>query len=91
MLVISWLAWAVGLGLGAAWIIGRRRLTLIAALAWFGYGVYEYLMHARVLCTGECNIRVDLLVLWPALIGVLIAVGIGYVKRLWQTRAAAGK
>ena len=25
------------------------------------------------------------------LIGVLIAVGIGYVKRLWQTRAAAGK
>lgn len=32
-------------------------------------------MKARVLCTGECNIRVDLLAIYPILI-VLSAIGL---------------
>lgn len=43
-------------------------LPAIAAVLWAAYGVYEYLMYARILCTGECNIRVDLLLIYPLLL-----------------------
>ena len=36
------------------------------------YGVYEYLIKFRILCSGDCNIRVDLLVIYPVLIGISI-------------------
>lgn len=49
------------------WWYRRRRLLLVTAAAWATYGAYETLMRARVLCSGECNIRVDLLLLYPAL------------------------
>jgi hypothetical protein len=50
----------------------RHRLVTVAATAWLLYAIYEWLMLHRVLCSGECNIRIDLLVLHPALIGVTI-------------------
>ena len=52
-------------GIGFLW----RRRPLIAGVAalWLGYAVYESLMKARVLCSGECNIRVDLLLITPLL------------------------
>jgi hypothetical protein len=55
------------------WQWRGRRAAAIAALAWGGYGVYELLMKARVLCSGECNIRVDLLLIYPLLLAVSIA------------------
>jgi hypothetical protein len=45
----------------------RRRLALVAALAWLAYVPYELGMKYRILCSGECNIRVDLLILYPGL------------------------
>ncbi|MBK7927450.1 MAG: hypothetical protein IPJ98_08150 [Bryobacterales bacterium] len=42
----------------------------VAAGLWAAYCVYEGLMEARVLCSGECNIRVDLLVVYPVLVVV---------------------
>ena len=45
----------------------RRRLVAAAAVLWILYTPYEYAMHRRWLCTGECNIRVDLLLLYPVL------------------------
>jgi hypothetical protein len=48
----------------------RRRWVLGAAAAWLLYGLYEYGMRLRWLCSGECNIRVDLLLLYPALLVV---------------------
>ena len=53
--------------LGAGFFFRKRRLALIAALLWLGYAIYESLMKARVLCSGECNIRVDLLLISPLL------------------------
>ena len=50
----------------AAW--KRCLLPALAALVWAAYGWYEYLMHTRVLCSGECNIRVDLLLIYPILL-----------------------
>jgi hypothetical protein len=53
----------------------RRRLILCAAVAWLLYAVYELGMRWRILCSGECNIRVDLLLIYPALLALsLIAV-----------------
>jgi hypothetical protein len=53
--------------LGAGYFFRRRQLALITAILWVGYAIYESLMKARVLCSGECNIRVDLLLLSPLL------------------------
>jgi hypothetical protein len=52
---------------GALYSTQRRRPLLIAALAWLAYVPYEYGMKLRILCSGECNIRVDLLLLYPIL------------------------
>lgn len=46
---------------------GRRALWITAGL-WVAYSIYEGLMQRRLLCTGECNIRVDLLLIAPILI-----------------------
>ena len=47
---------------------GRRfRMILVSAIAWLFYGAWEWLILLR---TPEANIRVDLLVIWPAL-GIL--------------------
>ena len=46
----------------------RSRWSLVAAGMWAGYAVYEYGMKARILCSGECNIRIDLLFVYPVLI-----------------------
>jgi hypothetical protein len=40
------------------------RPLLIASLAWLGYASWEWLILVR---TPEANIRVDLLLIWPAL------------------------
>lgn len=43
---------------------GRHpRPLLVAAVAWVLYALWEWLVHVR---TPEANIRVDLLVIWPA-------------------------
>ena len=45
----------------------RRPLILFAGACWLSYMFYEFGMYARVLCSGECNIRVDLLFIYPLL------------------------
>ena len=50
------------------------------ALLWAGYAIYESLMKARVLCSGECNIRVDLLVIYPALVAGLVAAVVSLLR-----------
>lgn len=69
-----------------AWLYVRRRfaLALVAALAWLIYGAYETGMALRWLCTGECNIRVDLLVIYPVLLLVSLA---GIAPALWKRRS----
>ena len=77
------LFFAIALALG--WRNGRRREFLVLALLWLAYSGYEYLMYKRVLCSGECNIRVDLLLIFPGLLGstlgVAIAAAIRWVRR----------
>jgi hypothetical protein len=70
-----WIAAVIASLLGLLWRWRGRRIAGIAATAWAAYLVYEYLMYARVLCSGECNIRVDLLLIHPVL-GLLAAAAV---------------
>ena len=63
----------------------RRRIVLAAAIAWLLYLPYEYAMKLRVLCSGECNIRVDLLLLYPVLLVLSI---VAFVVALRRPRRA---
>lgn len=76
-----WAALVVASAFALLWYLRRRRAIAVAAVLWAGYGVYEYLMHARVLCSGECNIRVDLLLLYPVLFVSSIAAAAVSVRR----------
>ncbi len=53
----------------------RRSFALVVMGAWLLYGLYEEGMRRRILCSGECNIRVDLLLIYPTLL-LLSAAGI---------------
>lgn len=45
-----------------------RPAVIAAAILWLLYGVYEILIGSGVLCDANCNIRVDLLLIWPVLL-----------------------
>jgi len=53
--------------------ISRRRIILVAVGSWLCYFPYECGMKLRILCSGECNIRVDLLLIYPFLFLVSLA------------------
>lgn len=63
-----WLALVPTAAFGVLYAYSRAISTLAAALAWLAYFSYELAMKLRWLCSGECNIRVDLLVLYPLLL-----------------------
>ncbi len=67
---------------GVVWKLTGERPIGAVSLMWSAYAVYEYLMASRVLCSGECNIRVDLLVIVPVLLGVTAgAIGKAEMRR----------
>ena len=81
-----WLAAAIACGFLMFWQVRRHRLIAVAALMWTAYLVYESLMRWRILCTGECNIRVDLLLIYPVL-GLMSVVAVVYgLKRRREPR-----
>jgi len=45
-----------------------RMAVFVAVLVWLGYAVYEWQVATGVLCDANCNIRVDLILLWPVLL-----------------------
>jgi DNA-binding PadR family transcriptional regulator len=87
-LFIAWPALALvpAAVFGFLYLRGRSRLVLAASLAWLAYVPYELGMKLRILCSGECNIRVDLLLLYPLLV-MLSVVGLVVVARARRSRA----
>ena len=75
MLLIAhpWLALVPAIAFAVVAARGGRRRAWLTACAWALYAAYEWAMHERVLCTGECNIRVDLLLLYPLLLALSAA------------------
>ena len=64
----------------ALFAASRKLLVLTAAAAWLAYLPYEYATKLRLLCTGECNIRLDLVVLYPVLF-IVSVVGLAVSAR----------
>ncbi len=75
-----------GLLIAGSFRMTRIRLVLVTGVLWILYGIYEYLMQIRVLCSGECNIRVDLLLIYPILLIYTIASMVRTGKELWRRR-----
>jgi hypothetical protein len=89
LLGIPLFAVVFGLLIVACFRLTRSRLVLVTGVLWIIYGVYEYLTQIRVLCSGECNIRVDLLLIYPILLVYTIASTFRTGKVLWQRRNTA--
>ena len=73
---------ASAIGAVLLWLGRRsgRRVAVGAGLVWLLYGIYEFGMKQRWLCSGECNIRVDLLVVYPVLAVSLAAAGVSLLR-----------
>ena len=74
-LFVRWPLLAVPIG-AVLMVLGRRagrRTATRAGLAWLVYAAYELGMQRRWLCSGECNIRVDLFVIYAALLVATVA------------------
>ena len=52
--------------LALLWWWSKSRLVLVTTLLYGCYALYEYWLLDN--CPGECNIRVDLLIIWPVLV-----------------------
>ena len=65
--------------LGLGWRT-RRRVAMGAGVVWLLYAFYEFGMKQRWLCTGECNIRIDLILIYPVLLLGLVAAGVSLLR-----------
>jgi hypothetical protein len=87
-LLVAWpaLAGIPVLLFGGLFAASRRKIALAAGLVWLLYLLYEYAMKLRLLCSGECNIRVDLLLIYPALVALSAAGSVAAAKAWRATR-----
>jgi len=60
--------------------------SMLTGMLWILYSIYEYLMYTRVLCSGECNIRIDLLLIYPLLIILSLTATFLYYRKKRQTQ-----
>jgi hypothetical protein len=58
----------------------RRRTAVGVGVVWLLYALYETGMQRRWLCSGECNIRIDLLVIYPALLIGAVAASVSILR-----------
>ena len=83
------LAAAIGVALLALGLRGGRRVAVSMGIAWLVYGLYEFSMKQRWLCSGECNIRIDLLLIYPVLVIGLVAAGVSLLRASGRVRPSA--
>ncbi|MEP7226362.1 MAG: hypothetical protein ABI785_03295 [Gemmatimonadales bacterium] len=81
-----WLAAVLGVVLLA---VGGRpggRAATVAGVMWLLYALYETGMKQRWLCTGECNIRVDLLLVYPMLMVLTVVAAVSLLRAGARTK-----
>lgn len=69
-----------------AWLYSRNFIVPAAVLLWAGFVPYEFWFRAN--CTGECNIRADLVFLLPVLLAVSLAAIVSVAQRMVRKRKA---
>jgi hypothetical protein len=67
-------------------LLARARFAFVVMLLWIIYGMYEWMMYARILCSGDCNIRMDLLFIYPVLLLLSLTTLIVYGPRIFLKR-----
>ncbi|WP_304116782.1 hypothetical protein [Mycolicibacterium bacteremicum] len=73
-----WLTLPAGAAMAALWWWTRSRWAAVAALAWLGYGLWEF----SVVTEGpDANIRLDLLLIYPSLVVVTITAVVTTLSR----------
>ena len=77
-----WLALILAALFGFLFAASKSRWALATGILWLVYAVYECAMKYRILCSGECNIRIDLLAIYPALLLLSIAGLLGFAYRV---------
>jgi hypothetical protein len=75
MYFFVFVAAAVALYFAATALRQPRPGVIVAAIVWLLYAVYEFLIGNGTLCDANCNIRVDLILIWP-LLGIASLFGI---------------
>src|SRR2546430_12208661 len=70
--------------------ISRKRFLLVTMILWLAYVPYEYGMKFRILCSGECNIRIDLLLLYPVLLVVSLVALVVFALAMWKRKPNPG-
>ncbi|HZN97487.1 MAG TPA: hypothetical protein VFB61_07160 [Gemmatimonadales bacterium] len=74
------LAAVPGVILLALGLRARRTTAAAVGVVWLLYALYETGMKQRWLCSGECNIRVDLLLIYPVLLLSLAAATVSLLR-----------
>jgi hypothetical protein len=75
----AWIALGIAVVGAALWAFLPGAASMgTATLSWFACAAYEFAVAGRMLCSGDCNIRVDLLALWPALTVVTVVAAAKY-------------
>jgi hypothetical protein len=91
MILFRWMGifagypWLVLIPIALFFLIGvaaKARFAIATAIVWLIYGMYEWMMHARILCSGDCDIRMDLLVIYPVLLLLSLTALIVYGPRV---------
>ena len=72
------------------WALARRPVALVTAGLWAAYVPYEFAMKWRILCSGECNIRVDLLLIYPLLLVLSVVALVTGARAVLRRRRPAG-
>ena len=95
MILFRWMGifagypWLVIFPIGLFFYIGlaaKARFATATAVLWVIYGMYEWMMHARILCSGDCNVQIDLLVIYPILLLLSLTSLIVYGLRVFIKR-----
>jgi hypothetical protein len=81
-----YLAAIIGIFLLAVGWRTRRRTAKVVGVIWLLYALYETGMQQRLLCSGECNIRIDMLLISPVLLIGLLAAFVSLVRAMQSPR-----
>jgi len=81
------LAAVIGILLVTLGRVLHRGLTTTAGVMWLMYSLWEFAIKQRWLCRGDCDIRADLIFIYPLLILGSVAAVVGLVIKPRQPRA----
>ena len=68
----------------AAWLYVRGVVVLVAVVLWAAFPFYNFWILEN--CPGDCNIRVDLVVIVPILLIVSVVALGSVIRRAWKKR-----